>query len=144
MESNVAQGLMENQTCPAVGYQIASVCVPVTVTPYAQAGTTVTKCCGEPRVTSGWNVCSGVKNGICTFTIAQDICVAVPIDFGAVAEVGDAYVNCNGATSEDVCTNCAVVPPEIPTVPDGTLQNTVDGVTNVENGITGAVTGNIL
>lgn len=34
---------MENQTCPAVGYQAASVCVPVTVTPFAEAGKTVTK-----------------------------------------------------------------------------------------------------
>lgn len=27
--------ITENQTCPTVGYQAASVCVPVTVTPYA-------------------------------------------------------------------------------------------------------------
>ena len=31
-------GIMENQTCPTVGYQAASICVPVTVTPYANAG----------------------------------------------------------------------------------------------------------
>lgn len=29
--------LNETQTCPAVGYQSASICVPVTVTPFAQA-----------------------------------------------------------------------------------------------------------
>lgn len=32
------------QTCPAIGYQSASICVPVTVTPFAQTGATVTKC----------------------------------------------------------------------------------------------------
>ena len=48
---------MENQTCPAVGYQAASVCVPVTVTPFAEAGKTVTKFCGDPVVVSGRDTC---------------------------------------------------------------------------------------
>lgn len=53
--------LMENQTCPAIGYQSASICVPVTVTPYAQTGVTTTKCCGTPVVTPGIAVCGGIK-----------------------------------------------------------------------------------
>ena len=68
--------LNETQTCPAVGYQSASICVPVTVTPFAQTGMTTTKCCGNPVVTPGREVCGGVKNGSCFFTITQDICVA--------------------------------------------------------------------
>ena len=92
---------MENQTCPAVGYQAASVCVPVTV------------------VVSGRDTCEGVKNGTCSFTISQNICVAVPVAFGAVATVGESYVNCKGATAEDVCTDCAGIPPVTePVVPD--------------------------
>lgn len=138
MEPMTTQTLMENQTCPAVGYQTASVCVPVTVMPYATAGTTVTKCCGEPVVTSGWDVCSGVKNGICTFTISQDVCVSVPVDFGAVAQVGDAYINCKGATAEDVCTNCAVVPPVVPTVQDA-VNTVTDTVTNAADALTGGI-----
>ena len=85
--------LMENQTCPAIGYQSASICVPVTVTPYAQTGVTTTKCCGTPVVTPGIAVCGGIKNGSCAFTITQDICVAVPVEFGAVATVGDSFVS---------------------------------------------------
>lgn len=27
--------LIDNQTCPAVGYQAASICVPVTIEPFA-------------------------------------------------------------------------------------------------------------
>ena len=115
MDNEMLQSTTENQACPAVGYQTASVCVPVTVTPYAKAGATTTKCCGEPVVKSGRDICGGVKNGVCTFTITQDVCVAVPVDFGAIAEVGDAFISCNGATAEDVCSNCAVVPPEDPT-----------------------------
>lgn len=100
----------ESQTCPAVGYQSASICVPVTVTPFAQTGATVTKCCGDPVVTQGREVCSGVKNGSCFFTITQDICVAVPVEFGAVATVGDSYINCNGASDQDICTDCEKIP----------------------------------
>lgn len=94
------------QTCPATGYQKASVCVPVSVAPFAQAGKTVTKCCGEPKVVDGEAVCPGKKNGICSFTISQTICVEVPVSFGAVATVGDTYVDCLGASTDDICVNC--------------------------------------
>jgi hypothetical protein len=98
----------EAQTCPAIGYQSASVCVPVTVTPFAQAGTTYTKCCGDPVVLPGRNTCDGTKNGSCAFTISQDICVAVPVSFGAVATVGDTYVACNSAAADDICSTCGM------------------------------------
>jgi hypothetical protein len=96
----------EDQSCPAVGYQSASVCVPVLVTPYATAGATTTKCCGSPVVTTGISTCAGIKNGTCAFTISQDICISVPVAFGATATVGDAYVACNGASSDDICATC--------------------------------------
>lgn len=104
---------IENQTCPAIGYQSASICVPVTVTPYAKAGKTYTRCCGDPVVTPGKNTCGGTKNGICSFTISQDICVAVPVEFGANATVGDSFVNCNGASADDICENCDKPNPEL-------------------------------
>lgn len=104
----------EDQTCPAVGYQSASICVPVTVTPFARTGMTVTKCCGSPVVISGDVACGGIKNGACAFTISQEICVAVPVEFGAVASVGDTFVNCNGASSENICENCDSTVPVIP------------------------------
>lgn len=94
------------QTCPAVGYQRATVCVPVSVEPFAEAGKTVTKCCGAPEVVAGESACKGKKNGVCSFTISQTICVEVPVNFGAVATVGDAYVDCMGASVDDICVNC--------------------------------------
>jgi hypothetical protein len=94
------------QTCPATAYQSAAVCVPVTVTPFAVVGDTVTKCCGEPLVTPGKNTCEGGKNGSCVFTITQDICVTVPVEFGAKAAVGDTYVSCGTADSADICEDC--------------------------------------
>lgn len=109
--------LGETQTCPAVGYQSASICVPVTVTPFAQTGMTATKCCGTPVVTPGREVCNGMKNGSCVFTITQDICVAVPVEFGAVATVGDTYVSCNEVSDNDICTGCDQMPPVTPEIP---------------------------
>ena len=96
----------EDTTCPAIGYQKVGLCVPVTVTPFAQAGETKTKCCGEPTVVTGDTLCAGKRNGICTFTINQSICVEVPVSFGATAAVGDTYVDCLGASVDDICTNC--------------------------------------
>ncbi|MEG1743054.1 MAG: hypothetical protein RR246_02695 [Clostridia bacterium] len=94
------------ETCPTVGYQSISVCVPVTITPFAETGTTKTKCCGDPIVTPGRDTCGGVKNGTCSFTLSQDICVAIPVAFGAVSSVGDTYVTCNGASATDICSDC--------------------------------------
>ena len=108
METN--EILTEEQTCPTVGYQSASVCVPVTVTPFAKTGPTFTKCCGGPVVVPGKLTCEGERNGACVFTLAQDICVAVPVEFGAVATVGDTFVSCNDASAEDICTGCSKPP----------------------------------
>lgn len=69
-------------------------------------------------VTPGKSICDGVKNGTCVFTVGQNICVQVPVEFGAVAQVGDTYVSCNGATADDVCTDCnqGTIIPEEPKV----------------------------
>lgn len=95
-----------NETCPAVGFQKVSVCVPVTVTPFANPGRTKTKCCGEPKVTPNATTCPGVKNGVCSFTISQTLCIEVPVVFGATPEVGDTFVDCMGATSDNICFKC--------------------------------------
>lgn len=58
------------ETCPATGFQRVSVCVPVTITPFAKTGKTKTTCCGDPVVVSGDTPCAGKKNGVCTFTIS--------------------------------------------------------------------------
>lgn len=96
----------QTATCPATGFQKASVCVPVSVAPFANTGTTVTKCCGNPVVVSGEKPCKGTKNGVCHFTISQTICVEVPINFGARAQVGDTFVDCLTASASDICTGC--------------------------------------
>ena len=48
--------------------------------------------------------------------------MSVPVEFGAQATVGEAFVNCGGASAEDICTGCESVPvlPD-PVLPDPVL-----------------------
>lgn len=105
---------VHNETCPTIAYQMSSVCVPVTVSPFAKAGATSTKCCGKPVITTGRNTCGGVKNGQCVFTVSQKICVEIPVEFGATATVGDAYVDCIKDSADDIYTDCYNYVPESP------------------------------
>lgn len=77
--------------CPVVAGQVASVSVPVTITPYVRLGCTRTTCCGSAIIERG-RLCPGTKNGSCSYTITQDIRVAIPMEFGAVAQADDIYV----------------------------------------------------
>lgn len=92
--------------CPAVGYQPLTVCVPVTITPFAKARPTTIYCCGDPIIIPGCDHCEGTVNGRCTFTLSQNICVAVPVDFGATSTVGAASVKCGMPTHKDICSKC--------------------------------------
>ncbi len=58
-----------DQTYPAVRYQPVSVCVSVTVTPFADTLPTTTFCCDDPIITPGVATCNVTVNGSCTFTI---------------------------------------------------------------------------
>lgn len=71
----------------------------------------------RPTVTAGKYTCNGVKNSQCVFTISQDICVEVPVEFGAVAAVGDTYVACNGASADEICPDCGMNNATIPELP---------------------------
>lgn len=85
------------QTCSGVGTQKATVCLPVTVCPYAVAGPADVRCCGEITVIPDCDRCKGTVNGTCEFTISQKIKVDVPVEFGATVKVGDTYVECSCA-----------------------------------------------
>lgn len=90
--------------CITTTSQKTTICLPVTVKPYANVGTIKNYCCGKPVVTLGAERCEGTVGGTCSFTIAQTICVEIPVDFGAETTVGDASVAC-GEIGED-CKDC--------------------------------------
>ena len=87
--------------CDVLGQQMANVCLPVSVQPFATVGTIVTRCCGAAIIAPG-TVCSGTPNMNCNFTISQRICVEVPVEFGATVTPGEAHVQCTGEN----CDNC--------------------------------------
>ncbi len=97
----------QSGSCPVIGYQRSTVCVPVTVTPFAHVGTPITSCCGEPVVTAG-DICQR-NGGVCRFTIKQQICVAVPVEFGARAVTGMPSVQCGEVSNTNICTDCTPV-----------------------------------
>lgn len=136
MDTNKDLTLEGNATCPTIGYQAVNVNVPVTVTPFAQTGATITRCCGTPIIKAGKAIGQGTKNGICNFTLGQNIVVAIPVAFGADATVGDTYVECLGSSSEEI--DCEIIsqivdpeqpivvpptPTPTPTPVDGETQN---------------------
>lgn len=85
-------------SCESVFFQTETVCVPVTVTPFATAGEATASCCGEPVISTEPS-CPGSRTS-CTFTITQRLCIRVPISFGAVIETGEARVQCGGVSEE--------------------------------------------
>lgn len=86
--------------CETTFFQNETVCVPVTVTPFATPGMAKANCCGKPMVNPG-NQCQGNQTS-CSFTIKQRLCIEIPISFGAVIETGKAVVQC-GEVSEMPC-----------------------------------------
>lgn len=105
-DSELSFSETQTRTCPTMGYQKISVCVPVTVKPFAHAGDATIKCCGKPVVVSGESCCRGKKDDVCTFTISQTLCVEVPVTFGAQTNVGGTYVDYLNASADDICKNC--------------------------------------
>ena len=79
--------------CVAKAHQVANVCVPITITPFANVGGIKTECCGKP-VVSFKPVCKGIENGSCKFTVSQKIKVEIPVEFGANTNVGGTFVEC--------------------------------------------------
>ena len=82
------------ERCETKAIQTATICVPVTIAPFAKVGTIVTECCGRPEISQKHCGCKGVENGNCKFTISQKIKVEIPVEFGANTTVGGTFVDC--------------------------------------------------
>ena len=83
------------EICDTKAKQSATVCVPVTITPFAKVGTISTECCGRPMISTKHEHCKGIENGSCKFTISQKIKVEIPVEFGANTTVGGTFVECD-------------------------------------------------
>ena len=90
----------DEETCHANASQLVNVCVPITVRPYAYVGPTKTTCGGPLYINS--RACRGKPGATCTFYATQQICIAIPINYGASATAGESFVEC-GMASEGEC-----------------------------------------
>lgn len=94
-------------SCPRDVYVPATVCADINITPYVQHRCEPTlHCCGEPRLSSTPTSCPGVKNQTIHFTVSQDICIKIPLEFGATTLVGEPFVQAGNPTLEDICSGC--------------------------------------
>lgn len=91
-------------TCIRKAYQKATVSTPVTIRPFSFAGPTKTVCCSEP-VIKDIKFKPRCNEDVCYFTISQEICVEIPIHFGAQACLGDSWIDCHEASTEE-CDDC--------------------------------------
>jgi hypothetical protein len=93
---------ISQESCSSIFYQKETVCVPVYVKPYATPGEAKAFCCSTPAVSnSRESICNGNQTS-CSFTVTQDLCIEIPIAFGAEIETGSASVECGGV-SETGC-----------------------------------------
>ncbi|MEL7646499.1 MAG: hypothetical protein AAGU76_00315 [Sedimentibacter sp.] len=96
--------ICEDEGCDVTAFQEIDVCVPITIEPYVDLGAAEVECIDEPYIVTSpcrnWN-----KNGTCRFTIAQKLCVKVPVEFKAAATSGPTAVVC-GESSEEDCPGC--------------------------------------
>jgi len=81
---------------------MVNVCVPITVRPFAYVGPTKTSCCGPLNINT--RGCRGTPGAVCTFYATQQICVDIPINYGASAVAGESFAECCMASdSECAC-----------------------------------------
>ncbi|MBP1761510.1 MAG: hypothetical protein H6Q64_1052 [Firmicutes bacterium] len=81
-------------TCSKFAYQKANVTVPVMVKPFVQVGPANSFCCNTPTIDNFQFKPHGDKQ-ICCFTISQEICVEIPVQFGAQVCSGEPWIDCH-------------------------------------------------
>lgn len=98
MSDNITQN---EKACPGIGSQLATVCLPVSIQPYAITGPAMVECCGDMILMHSCNHCRGKVDGECDFTITQTIKIDIPVEFGATVKVGDTFVECGCLSGDD-------------------------------------------
>jgi hypothetical protein len=93
----------ECSTCEVWAYQKANVCVNVTVTPWAECGTPIVYCHGDPILNEVPNSTCPTNTEACTFTITQVVHIQIPVKFGAKACTSDEKFACLKPTLTKTC-----------------------------------------
>lgn len=83
----------KNFTCTSISSQYSDVSLPIKLRPYVSVGDLKTECVGEPIVALRASHNATCSYG-CEITITQTICMSIPIEYGATADIGEAVANC--------------------------------------------------
>jgi hypothetical protein len=83
--------------CPATVHETVCVQALVTITPVVNVGEIQTRCVGGPVI----GACPGTPSptNSCTFTVSQNVCVEVPLDFSAGATAEPTGIICGTPTA---------------------------------------------
>ena len=84
--------------CPATVHETVCVQASVTITPEVTVGEIESFCVGGPVI----GACPGTPETECTFTISQNICVQIPLNFSANAVATPSGMVC-GTPSIGTC-----------------------------------------
>lgn len=119
-DQDILETLGQQKICTSKAYQKAKVSVPVAVKPFSVAGKPRTFCSGDPvlrDVSCGnkydpYDECGDYRDDgckqddeICYFVFTQEICIEVPVHFGAKVHLDQPRVECREASSIP-CDNC--------------------------------------
>lgn len=91
----------QDKKCETVASLPMRISTPVTVVPHIRQLPANISCCGEPTLTP----ISSCRGGICSFVITQYLCVEIPIEIGATANIGKPQSQCVIPTREGVENN---------------------------------------
>lgn len=89
-----------SKNCNKTVHQKAKITLPISIEPYVIAGKIKTKCCGMPRVTI--DPLGDCKDS-CHYLITQEICIDIPLKFGAVTETRETFIECDLPVIDDNC-----------------------------------------
>lgn len=80
----------EPAQCPAIVHETVCVQAEITITPDVEVGEFSSFCVGAPVIGG----CDGTPVASCTFTVSQNICVQIPLNFSANATAVPAGLVC--------------------------------------------------
>ncbi|MGI5921507.1 MAG: hypothetical protein ACOX6I_07200 [Syntrophomonadaceae bacterium] len=97
------EDITDDNTCTRTVHQKTMVNVPIAIKPFSFTGPTSTVCSSDPVIRNiRW---TETKEQVCYVTVSQEICVEIPLHFGAKAHVGPSWVECD-KPSADSCEDC--------------------------------------
>jgi len=102
--ADLANRANPSNTCSNFAYQKANVSVPVMVKPFARVGSANSFFCNEPTIDNFQCKPHGNKQ-ICCFAISQEICIEIPVQFGAQVCAGEPWIDCHEVTAYP-CSDC--------------------------------------